>query len=488
MAAELLTGINDITFTLPGKRKGSILFDKYARSWMIGMLMLADFGSLLAAMVAAFYFRLSPDMVNDSAYDQLFGLLAIMVLILFSRKGLYPAVGMHYVDELGQIVSSTSLAFLVMISVTFIFKNTQYYSRLILIIAWALSLVFIPLIRYVLRRILIRWQLWGEPVVIIGEYSSATKLCEYFTLNSGLGLRPVAVFRDDNSSDKKPMDFNETERLAKIQASKYSIKTALIVIDNLNDIDLLVERFRNVFQRLILIKDKQGRFGLDSLVSLDFLDILGLQVKNNLYSASAKFLKRFIDVLVTVFGIVILSPLLFLIAIMIKIDSPGKVFYRQIRLGKQGRPLVLLKFRTMHQNADDLLSNELARDPKLKNEWDRYQKLKIDPRVTRVGRILRKFSLDELPQLWNVVRGEMSLVGPRPIMVSQREIYGKIIQDYVQVAPGITGLWQVSGRNQTTFLRRAELDREYIQRWSPWLDIFILLKTIKVVLLQNGAY
>jgi len=177
-----------------------------------------------------------------------------------------------------------------------------------------------------------------------------------------------------------------------------------------------------------------------------------------------------------------------LIAIAIKLDSPGTVFYRQMRLGKNGEPLTLLKFRTMHQHADKVLFAELARDPLLKDEWERYQKLKFDPRITRVGRFLRKFSLDELPQLWNIASGEMSLVGPRPIMLNQRELYGRIFEDYIQVSPGITGLWQVSGRNQTTFVRRAELDREYIQHWSLWLDIFILLKTIKVVLWQHGAY
>ena len=142
----------------------------------------------------------------------------------------------------------------------------------------------------------------------------------------------------------------------------------------------------------------------------------------------------------------------------------------------------------MHQGADRILKEALARDPNLKEEWDSYQKLKNDPRITRVGKFLRRFSLDELPQLWNIARAEMSLVGPRPMLPPQRDLYGEAFGNYVRVTPGMTGLWQVSGRNHTTFTRRAELDNEYIQRWSVWLDIFILVKTIKVVFWQKGAY
>jgi lipopolysaccharide/colanic/teichoic acid biosynthesis glycosyltransferase len=142
----------------------------------------------------------------------------------------------------------------------------------------------------------------------------------------------------------------------------------------------------------------------------------------------------------------------------------------------------------MYQNSAALLKEELEHDPALKQEWERYQKLKDDPRITCVGKFLRRFSLDELPQLWNVLKGEMSLVGPRPMMVDQVEMYGETIRDFFRVKPGMTGLWQVSGRNQTTFARRAELDLEYIQRWSVWLDIYIMLKTVKIVIWREGAY
>jgi len=196
-----------------------------------------------------------------------------------------------------------------------------------------------------------------------------------------------------------------------------------------------------------------------------------------------------VDLVASSLALLLLSPFLGLIAALIKLDTGGRIFYRQVRVGRDGRPFLLVKFRTMHQDrADQILKEALKNDPALRQEWDTFQKLKDDPRVTRVGKILRRFSLDELPQLWNIRRGEMSLVGPRPIMLNQRKLYGDLIREYIRVTPGVTGLWQVSGRNETTFARRAELDIEYIERWSPWLDIYIMLKTLKVVLGRDGAY
>jgi Undecaprenyl-phosphate galactose phosphotransferase WbaP len=221
---------------------------------------------------------------------------------------------------------------------------------------------------------------------------------------------------------------------------------------------------------------------------MDFSDVLGFQVMNNLLNFWAQLLKRMIDVVIAALGLFFLSPFFALTIILILIDTGGRVFYRQQRLGRNGRKFELIKFRTMYWGADKILADKLAGNPELKAEWDRYQKLRADPRITRVGRYLRKFSLDELPQLWNVLKGEMSLVGPRPMLVDQRELYGESFKEYIQVTPGITGLWQVSGRNDTSFARRAELDIEYIQRWSVFLDIYILIKTIKIVFWQQGAY
>ena len=177
-----------------------------------------------------------------------------------------------------------------------------------------------------------------------------------------------------------------------------------------------------------------------------------------------------------------------IIMILIKLDSRGPVFYRQARIGRFGRKFHVYKFRTMVQNADQILQTYLENSPELKAEWLATHKLKQDPRVTRIGSILRKLSLDELPQLWNIVIGDMSLVGPRPIVDAEVEKYGKCFDLYIKVRPGLTGLWQVSGRNDTTYERRVELDEFYVLNRSLRLDLQILWKTVFVVLKKDGAY
>jgi lipopolysaccharide/colanic/teichoic acid biosynthesis glycosyltransferase len=146
------------------------------------------------------------------------------------------------------------------------------------------------------------------------------------------------------------------------------------------------------------------------------------------------------------------------------------------------------KFRTMVENAEQLLEEHLAKNPQLREEWDNTHKLRQDPRVTRIGRILRRTSLDELPQIWNVLRGEMSLVGPRPVVSAEVEKYGESFDFYRAVRPGITGLWQVSGRSDTSYSERVALDVRYVRHWSVWLDIYLLARTFRVVFRGSGAY
>jgi Undecaprenyl-phosphate galactose phosphotransferase WbaP len=352
-----------------------------------------------------------------------------------------------------------------------------------------MCLPLIPFNRYVVRRLFIHLGLWGESVIIIGDLQKAHSLADYFKTRLQYGFLPTAVL----SNQPRPGDLIGACPLVpicriKVFARSLSVKTAMIIIEDLNDLGAVIKHYRDTFQWIILIKDKYENYGLTFLKPLDFMDVLGLQVKNNLLSKSTHVYKRMVDVILAFLGLLFLAPFFTLIAIMIKWESRGAVFYRQRRLGKNGKIFNLLKFRTMHQNAEEILKEQLVHNPELRKEWDRYQKLSNDPRITRGGNFLRRFSLDELPQLWNVLKGEMSLVGPRPIMVDQLELYGETIKECFQVRPGITGLWQVSGRNQTTFARRAELDLEYIQRWSIWLDIYILFKTVKIVIWHEGAY
>ena len=195
-------------------------------------------------------------------------------------------------------------------------------------------------------------------------------------------------------------------------------------------------------------------------------------------------LKLAIDYALALPGLLLIAPLFILLAILVKLDSPGPVFHRRRVLGQDGRVFDAFKFRTMYVNGDEIL----ARYPKLRQELDINYKLKCDPRVTRVGTFLRKFSLDELPQLLNVLARDMSLIGPRIIAPDEISKYGQYGPALMTVMPGLTGLWQVSGRSNTTYDERVSLDMHYITEWSVWLDIKILLRTIPAVLKGDGAY
>lgn len=198
--------------------------------------------------------------------------------------------------------------------------------------------------------------------------------------------------------------------------------------------------------------------------------------------------KRFLDMLICLLAMPCILPLALILAFIIRLDSKGPAIYRQERIGKNGKPFLLYKFRTMTPNADELLKEYLEKDPALAAEWRATQKLKNDPRLTRAGVFLRKTSLDELPQVINILLGDMTLVGPRPIVANETGKYGRYFEEYCRVRPGLTGLWQTSGRNDTTYSQRVAYDHYYINHWSLKLDLWILAKTIPVALSGRGAY
>jgi undecaprenyl-phosphate galactose phosphotransferase len=215
-------------------------------------------------------------------------------------------------------------------------------------------------------------------------------------------------------------------------------------------------------------------------------DFVMLVSRNNLARPFSRILKTAFDQVVAVVFVVLLAPLLLALSVLVSTDG-GPVFYRHRRIGEGGHDFGCIKFRTMVTDADRVLDRVLATDPAAAAEWAATQKLRDDPRITPLGRFLRRSSLDELPQLFNVLRGEMSLIGPRPIVQAEVARYGEQIEYYYETKPGLTGLWQVSGRSDTSYERRVYLDVWYVRNWTLWHDIAILLKTIPAVFLQRGA-
>jgi len=203
-----------------------------------------------------------------------------------------------------------------------------------------------------------------------------------------------------------------------------------------------------------------------------------------------KVFKNLLDFLFSIFFLIATLPFFIIISILIKLSSRGPIFFLQERIGKNNIPFKCIKFRTMHPEAKDILENLLMKDEKLKMEFEQNHKIKDDPRITTIGKLLRKTSLDELPQFINVIRNEMSIVGPRPIVNKEKKKYGNNFKKVLSIRPGITGLWQVSGRNNLTYKTRIRLDLNYIENYNFLMDIRILIRTIGVILfpLDRGAY
>ncbi len=199
-------------------------------------------------------------------------------------------------------------------------------------------------------------------------------------------------------------------------------------------------------------------------------------------------LKRGFDILFALAALVFLAPFLILIALLVKFSDGGSVLYGHRRIGRNGETFECLKFRTMVRNGEHVLAAHLRRDPAARREWNATRKLQNDPRVTPVGAVLRKLSLDELPQIINILRGEMSIVGPRPVVADELERYGRAAECYLKSRPGLTGLWQVSGRSDVSYESRIAYDRHYVENWSLTSDVLIILRTIPAVCLSRGSY
>jgi Undecaprenyl-phosphate galactose phosphotransferase WbaP len=469
----------------------SLFYQKHARAWMSGVLAITDMAVLLLVFEATISMRFGGFNETDQSFYSSYGWVPFVLLfIIYMNNELYPAIGLSSVEEVRRLTLSTALLFLILITLTFLLKTNAATSSPVLLLTWIAFNILIPLVRNFVRLIWVRLRMWGEPVAIVGfPDRRVIEVADYFVKYPTRGILPLAVFIGNPERVKEQANYQIfDENTLNGSPDPNRIKTVLVVIPNWNWIGENIDMYRYSYQRVVLIRQQKDSFSLSDSKTLDFKEVIGFQICHNLLNPWAMILKRCEDLVISGLCLVFLAPLALLLSLVIRLDSAGEVFYRQDRLGKNGKIVNILKFRTMYINGDQIFNESLNQNPALRKEWENYQKLKHDPRVTRVGAFLRMFSLDELPQIWNIFKGEMSVVGPRPIMVSQKEMYGPGIQDYFQIKPGITGLWQVSGRNRTTFARRVELDMEYIQRWSLWLDIYIIFQTVKEVLAPDDAY
>jgi Undecaprenyl-phosphate galactose phosphotransferase WbaP len=303
---------------------------------------------------------------------------------------------------------------------------------------------------------------------------------------------PVAVLTDDMTSDQDSLHgvpiISPTARAGEM-ARERGVEIAMIALPEASGEELvsIAQDMSQVFRRVLIVPDLYGLSTVQTDVR-DLEGLLALEVRTNLLSPGSQLAKRVLELIITALATALFTPLILLIVLALALERQGPILFGHSRVGKGGKRFTAWKFRTMVKDADSILKQALARSPQLKLEWENKQKLKRDPRLTVVGRLLRRFSLDELPQLWNVLRQDMNLVGPRPIVEREVEKYGQAISLYYQVRPGMTGLWQVSGRSDLSYDERIQLDSYYVRNWSVWLDLVILLRTTLAVLGGRGAY
>jgi Undecaprenyl-phosphate galactose phosphotransferase WbaP len=409
--------------------------------------------------------------------------------------GLYPSYGLTAAENLRR----QTYALAATAAITSTFALTLHVGILVprlMLIGGFLSLLFLaPLLRAFVKGRLIKVGLWGKPTVILGSGKVAQHLMRSLRSEPGIGLVPIAVFDDREPPDGGVLEgvpyggaITDGEYLAR----ESGVNTAIIVMAGADRRQFMdsINWAATVFQNLILVPSRLGgsMVGNSAVRGRDLAGTLGLEIKHNLLDPWSQRTKRALDLFGVVLGGLLISPFLLAIAVSIKLSSPGPVFYVHRRLGSGSTNFRCWKFRTMYPDAERLLDNYLQSNPELRVEWEREQKLRRDPRVTRVGRILRKSSLDELPQLWNVLRGEMSLIGPRPIVDAEVSKYRAMYELYQRVRPGMSGLWQVSGRSNTTYEERVALDAYYVRNWSVWLDMVILARSVKIVATRAGAH
>lgn len=447
---------------------------------------------LISVLVYWFFWgKYDPDLYLGF-WPVVFVFLALNVAAgLYHGSLIYPGAPLSPVDELRKLILSAFITHLgVIVVLVMLFQTTRGYSRAAISIAGILTAVLAQPIRSFVRFCLFRMRVGQIPVVIAGTGVVAQRVAAIITTNDYIGFRLVGYFSG----------VRENKENANIVGCPYlGLYKDIVQESKRRDVKILLACQNERLFRAQLSEFSEWFHYVEFLPRIDTFPIFGsrgvnidciggLEMVNQRGMKALNFEKRIVDTILSAIVFLVAFPFFVILPILIKLTSKGPVFYRARRLGKNGRTIWVWKFRSMYADADKRLSELLEAAPKMKAEFEKDFKLKNDPRVTPLGKIMRKLSLDELPQLFNVFAGDMALVGPRPIVEAEVKYYGKDYEVISHVKPGITGLWQASGRSDTGYDRRVSLDLYYVLNWSPWLDIWIVVRTAWKVLSMRGAY
>lgn len=482
-------------------KKANLNVSKAVQSAFLTILLITtDAVFTAAAFVAAYLIRFTVPLPifklevvpSISYYLALFGLFIPLWLIIFLSSGLYKRSNLlGGTQEYSLVFRATTLSMVVVI--VFGFLATDFMlARGWLLMAWMFSFLFVSFGRFLARRIIYWLRRYGYFVantLIIGANEEGFSLARQLVESHRSGLH-VLGFVDDHAGPGTRMDkhlFN-LGGLNKLEefVEKHDVNELILVTSALPRDNVVTVFKKYGMNKSINLRLSSGLYevvttGLEmgQIVNVPLVRVNQLRQKG-----MDQILKFVLDYSIAGSVLLFIAPLLAVLALLIRVDSPGPAIYRRRVLGRNGREFDAFKFRTMYINGDEILDAH----PHLKAALAQDHKLKDDPRITRIGRVLRQYSLDELPQLFNVLKRQMSIVGPRMITPSEMTMYKQWDLNLLTVNPGLTGLWQVSGRSNTSYQERVQLDMRYIRTWTIWSDLYIIWLTIPAVLKKDGAY
>lgn len=461
-------------------------------------LLLGDLIAFVMAFVLATMFAVNNKGLSFEAWfagqsSQRFlawaGIVVVGLLALLARFQHY-SDRRPFWDELSDFLKLIS--FLALIDIALMAFARWNASRLWWLAVWPMSIVSLLLLRLVTRHLLIWFRIWVRPTIIIGIGPNAQDAALALRSQPELGLQVIGFV---DAFDTGQFGLQTTQprlprSLMELAASQPSIQW-VIALEHA-EAEQREHWLRSLAQwgvtDISVIPAMRGvpLHGTDMSHFFSH-EVAMLRMRNNLRRWPARLTKRVFDTVIALVLLTVLSAVLLVIALLIRRDG-GPALFAHSRVGRGAKSFNCYKFRTMRVNAEQDLEQLLLRQPELRDQWESERKLQQDPRVSRLGKVLRETSLDELPQLINVIRGEMSLVGPRPVVSEELQRYGEDVGYYLMVRPGMTGLWQVSGRSDLDYDKRVYLDTWYVKNWSLWYDQIILLKTVAVVMRRAGAY
>lgn len=418
-----------------------------------------------------------------------FYMMAVVTIFRFWGSFRHYTYRKPFWDELRDVLATITLMALLSLCINTAF--IKVYSLSTWAVEWSLVLFLIPTFRHFTKTVLRKANVWDIPCIIIGNEKNARDALHAIQSEPSTGFDVQAFVHPVGSSNVNQVEgisyITQEEFLSKSQEFQ---KVFIALEPNTSQVrDEWIRLLTKVgINNISVIPALRGipLYGTD-MSNFFSHEVMMLRIKNNLIRPSSRLIKRAFDIFASAILLILFSPLFAYIAKKVSQDG-GSATYGHERVGLNGKKFKCLKFRSMVMNSQEVLQELLENDPQAREEWNKEFKLKNDPRVTKIGAFLRKTSLDELPQLWNVFKGEMSLVGPRPVIDEELLRYGDDVHYYHMAKPGMSGLWQVSGRSDTDYDTRVYLDSWYVKNWSLWYDVVILFKTAKVVINRDGAY